>query len=197
MNPRYVVFDCLTFEEFETKTSLKTYHKRMEYLSELLKGQKHEPYLNIAERINIIDSKHLEKLKETAIKREWEGLIIRRDCLYEGKRTNNMLKIKQFQREEFKVLNIETGLFRIIKNNQEESITTMTSIIIQLDEEEHTCSVGSGFTLQMREDYFSNPSKIIGKYVCIQYFEKSSDKNGKPSLRFPTFVLNYEKKRDL
>lgn len=196
-NPRYVIFDTLTFEEFKSKTSERIYSQRLDSLRKVLKGKKHEPYLGIVECIEIVNEKHLEKLKETATKKEWEGLILRKDCEYEGKRSNSMVKIKKFQTEEFKVIDTETGPFRIVVEGKEETIETLTAVIIKLDDEGNTCSVGSGFTLEERKKYYKKPKEIVGKIIGVQFFERSKDRTGKPSLRFPVFVANYGDKRDV
>lgn len=196
-NPRYIIFDALTFEEFTSKTSKRIYSERLEHLVKLLNGKKFHPYIALAERIKVKDGNHLQKLRETATKKEWEGLILRKDYYYEGKRSNNMVKIKNFETDEFTVLSIETGPFRIVKNGEEKEIETMTALVIQIDDDGNTCSVGSGFTLEFREKCYENPNSIIGNKIGVKYFEKSKDKNGKPSLRFPIFLIDYGKMRTL
>jgi DNA ligase 1 len=116
LNPRYCIFDHLTFKEFESKSSDRIYSERMEDMKKLLEGKKSEPYVRIVEIIKIKDKTHLEKLSETATSREWEGLILRKDIEYEGKRTNNMVKVKTFQQEEFKVVDMNLSMMRFYIN---------------------------------------------------------------------------------
>ena len=35
---------------------------------------------------------HFQELAELATKNNWEGLILRKDCEYKGKRSNDLLK---------------------------------------------------------------------------------------------------------
>ncbi len=142
-----------------------------------------------------MNEKHLEKLKETATKKEWEGILIRKDTGYEGKRSNNMVKIKQFSDAEFKCIDMTIGNMRFIVDGKDVEIETMRNITIDLDG--NPVDVGSGFSLEERNLYKENPQLILDKIVCISYFETSTDKNGKPSLRFPTFKGLYGKKRKL
>ena len=53
-------------------------------------------------------------------------------------------------------------------------------------------SVGSGFSLEERSRYYENPKLIIGKEITVQYFEKSKDKQGIESLRFPVVKHVFE-----
>jgi DNA ligase-1 len=49
--------------------------------------------------------------------------------------------------------------------------------------------VGSGFTIEQRQDFHKNPNKILGKIITVQYFQESQNQDGGISLRFPTFKI--------
>ena len=72
----------------------------------------------------------------------------------------------------------------------EKTIETLTNVIIE--HKGNTVSVGSGFSLEERSRYYENPNLIIGKEITVQYFEKSKDKDGKESLRFPVVKYVFE-----
>lgn len=185
MNPRYVVFDMLTPKEFESKESVKKYSERMAELRRFVEENKLMTNISVAECIQIKDEKHLQKLKETASKKEWEGLILRKDEIYEGKRSNNMIKVKKFKDGEYECIDLQTGKMRFIINGKDKEIETMSRITI--DYHGFPVDVGTGFSLEERNMYAKNPDLIVGKVVCISYLEESKDKDGKPSLRFPSF----------
>lgn len=194
-NPRMYVFDMVTLEEFHAAESERTFEERINVLCETLTDDL-EPVLTVATQTVLRDEEHLTELANEAIENEWEGVMIKNGhASYEAKRTNNLLKVKKFEREEFKVKSVERGPFRVVKNGKEAEIVTMTNIII--DVRGYDVSVGSGFSLEERELYSKQPGKIMGKMVSIQYQEESTDKNGKPSLRFPTFKGLYDGKRDI
>lgn len=190
-NPRYLLFDMITLEEFEKGASTRTYSERIQHLKDTLKNRKYDPYLAITEQIRIRHEAHLEKLQTSAIERGWEGLILRKDCGYEGKRGNNMVKIKKFQDEEFKCIGLSVGKMRFIIEGKDTEIETMKNITI--DHNGTEVNVGSGFTLEEREYFKDHPKEIVGKVVTIAYFEKTEDN----SLRFPTFKCLHGKKRKL
>ena len=46
----------------------------------------------------------------------WEGLMLRADRQYKGKRSKDLLKYKAFSDAEYEVVDTEMGPFRYIKN---------------------------------------------------------------------------------
>ena len=72
----------------------------------------------------------------------------------------------------------------------------MTAVTIKLDNK-WIVNVGSGFSLEERRKYYKHPEDIIGKEICVSYFEKTKNKKGGKSLRFPTKVHIYSEKRDV
>ena len=136
----------------------------------------------------------LEEWKLKGSNQNWEGLMLRLDTGYKGKRSNDILKVKNFYTEEYHVKGYETGTMRTISEETglEVVIETLTSVTI----EHKGCDVGvgSGFSMAERKDFFKNPKKIVGKMISVRYFEETQDKNGKYSLRFPTFVGFYDQK---
>ena len=121
--------------------------------------------------------------------------MLRLDTVYKGKRSNDLLKKKQFFTEEYKVLGVETGPMRVIdpQTGLEQSIQTLTSVVIE--HKGNPVHVGSGFNQADRLKFFNNQDLIVGKTISVRYFEECQDKTGKQSLRFPTFVALHGDKR--
>ena len=173
------------------------YGVRFKYLQDSLKSVQLK-YISLVENITCISSDSLVLLCRDYIARGFEGAMIRLDRLpikatktreyaevdigYESEALNNkrrswsLLKYKDFQDAEFKIVGIEeeydlagqpkgrTGAFR-------------------LDVGDGRIFKASGLTDHIKEDSWCNPDKYIGKYGTIKYFELSSD--GIP--RFPNF----------
>ena len=129
---------------------------------------------------------------EFADQNGWEGIMLRKDTGYKGKRSNDLLKVKKMHDDEYVVQDVESGPFRIIDpgTGLETTIETMTNVIIE--HKGNPVSVGSGFTIGQRQKYYTSPDKIIGKEITVQYFEESQDKTGKHSLRFPVCKFVFE-----
>lgn len=197
-NYRYHVFDMLTVDEFWSISSDDILSDRVERWEDVF-GKKDKLLCN--GKIKKVDQtlyeeKKFEKLVLYASENKWEGLMLRMDAKYKGKRSNDILKYKNFNTEEYKVIRTETGPMRIIdeQTGLEKTIETLKNVIIEHKNQE--VSVGSGFTLQQRNQFYKHPDKIINKIISVQYFEESKDKTGKLSLRFPTFKFLYGDDRD-
>ena len=72
----------------------------------------------------------------------------------------------------------------------------MLSAVI-IEHKGNTVRVGSGFSIEQRREFHSDPSKILGKVITVQYFEESKNQNGEYSLRFPVIKHVYENGRDV
>lgn len=190
-NPLLLAFDMLTLEEFENKKGNIRYTQRVERLKEWYSLQSWETSNKVAKHLSVINyeiysPEVLKEWEERVKKYNWEGLMFRKDIGYEGRRTQNLLKMKLWQSEEFQVTNIENGPITVVENGVAKQKILMSSITIKLSENEF-CNVGSGFSQEDRELYYKNPNLILGHQVEIKYFEKTLNQNGKISLRFPIF----------
>jgi len=181
-NPRYLLFDLISMKEFNDKKGTNKLSDRFELLKQTIPADSET--LSVLEQTLIGSAEELHTLLEDADARGWEGLILRRNVGYEGKRGKNMLKCKTFHDAEYVVDSIDTGPFRIIDNGIETTIDTMTNV--NITHKGNPVSVGSGWSLDERKHFFANPSEIVGKVITVKYFEESVNKNGKISLRFPT-----------
>jgi DNA ligase-1 len=124
----------------------------------------------------------------------WEGLMLRKDAPYQGKRSNDVLKVKQFYDAEYVVVDIENAVNRVIVDGKEVEEMMMRNVVIE--HKGNRVQVGSGFNHEQKRYYFENPNEIIGKQITVQYFEETKNQNGGISLRFPTVKAIYENGRD-
>ena len=95
-NPRYVMFDYLTLKEFDAKESVKTLAERIMRFSKLDTMINDQDSLSILEQVVVSDDDHFAKLKADAEKAGHEGVMLRKNVGYEGKRSQNLLKVKKF-----------------------------------------------------------------------------------------------------
>jgi DNA ligase-1 len=105
------------------------------------------------------------------------------------------LKAKKFHDAEYVVKGITYGPIRIIVNGKEVT-ETMTSQIV-IEHKGFEVGVGSGFTIEQRQEFYKDASKIVGKTVNIQYFEETQNQEGGFSLRFPVLKHIYENGRNI
>ena len=194
-NPMYIVFDLLEPDEFDSKTSKRTYGDRYHNMKFWL-TQNHPPFktMRVLDQIGY-NKETFDKMQEKARKSGWEGLMLRKNCEYKGKRSRDVLKVKEFYDYEYKVLGIEIGPFRINTPEGERTIETMTAV--NIEHKGYKVSVGSGFTLQERKEFYKDPSKIVGKIITVTYFEETENDKEGISLRFPTFKCLHGSKREV
>jgi DNA ligase-1 len=127
-------------------------------------------------------------------KEGWEGIMLRKDTFYRGKRSSDILKVKQFHDAEYTVVDIQNGPFRVIVDGKEVEEDVMRHVVIE--HKGYRVDVGSGFSLEQRRLYKENPNAILGKQITVQYFEESFNQHGGISLRFPTVKAIYETERN-
>lgn len=190
-NPYYYIFDQLTMEEFTSKISVRTFQQRLDVLMQL--PQVDSPYFTVLPQYRGDDTVFAEMIKSSK-DQNWEGLMLRKDTTYKGKRSSDILKVKSFQDDEYIVKDIEIGLNRVIVEGKEVSEEMLKNIIIE--HKGHRVQVGSGFSIDQRRYYYHHPEELIGKQVTVQYFQESRDQNGGYSLRFPVIKAIYKENRD-
>lgn len=191
-NPKYKIFDMLTTEEFDAQSGSRKLSSRLKRLYGIgFSGDILDP----VDQIRIESASHLTEMTDAAVNAGWEGLIIRKDVGYEGKRTNNMLKVKKFFDAEYVVKDIITGPIRFIDNGKEREEEMLSAITVE--HKGYDVSVGSGFSMEFRRQVYQNPSLLLGKTVTVAYFEETTNKQGTISLRFPTVKAIYENGRDI
>lgn len=194
-NPRYCIFDLLPLQDFEDGYSPLLFEERQANLQQLMNSFGSSNCLARVSQTRVTSWEHLQQLKDAAVAANWEGLIIRKNCVYESDRSNNMLKVKVFIDAEFIVEDVEMGPIRYIAYtpegiSYEKEDVMLSAIMIRF--KDNIVRVGSGFSLAERQQYFSNPNDLIGKQVTVKYFQETVDENGKPSLRFPTLKYIWE-----
>ena len=178
----FVIFDLLPYEEFVKGESTLTHSKRNEILEEIdmyfeslgleylrtvpcyFEGG-YDPYIinNILRQTDAIGL---------------EGVMINRDATYKCKRSNDILKVKSFFYNDLKCLAVNEG--------EGEFKGTLGSITVNY--KSYKVNVGSGFTKEQREYYWTHPEEIVGHIVCVKCKgESRNSKDDSVSLNFPIF----------
>ena len=194
-NPKYVMFDYLTKTEFDSKESKATLAERIARFSKLDTKIEDQESLSVLEQIVVNDDDHFASLKSKAEEKGFEGVMLRKNVGYEGKRSQNLLKVKKFYDAEYVVESIDFEDHRIIRDGKEVTVRMMAQAYI--NHKGYEVKVGSGWNQEQRLKYEANPELIIGKTITVQYFEESKNQQGELSLRFPTVKHVYENGRNV
>lgn len=208
-NPMYQVFDFLELSEFEAGEGDVTLMARQIMLNALFMSDV-DPDTATLQELNLLpkithakilpqivveSQEHFDELVADAEKLGYEGIMIRKNVGYEGKRTQNLLKVKQMDDDEYEVVGYEVDVMRVIEDGVEIEEEMLKNV--QILEQGDPVSVGSGFSIAQRRQFYKNPEEIVGMIITVNFFEKTKDQTGKNSLRFPVFKGIYGDTRDV
>lgn len=182
-NLEFHIFDVLTVDEFKKGKSKKTYEQRRNTLDTVISTYITDdtPNIKVLPVMYVGDDKEMIPAYASAVESQgYEGIMVNTaNGLYQSKRVNDLLKVKSMKTADLLVVSIVEAI-----DGQFEGLLGRVNV----EYKGGLVGVGSGFTLEERKRFISNPDEICGKIIEVQFFEESVDeKTGQPSLRFPVF----------
>lgn len=194
-NPKHIIYDFLTQDTFWGLEKGEPLASRLQNLKKLV-GSQNFKHIQILDQVVLHSPQFLTELQTRARECGWEGLMIAQNVPYEGKRTNHLLKIKDFQDGEYIVQDIVLG--NQTRSTESGSVKVNTTAALVIEHAGNLVKVGSGMSWEQRDFWKDHPEEIIGKTIGIRYFEETVDKKtGLKSLRFPTLYIVYGDSREL
>lgn len=177
---QFTIFDIVWKQEFENGQSSEGYRKRREDLDEFSEILSEETHVSILPSLYCgTDQKRIWQLLDKMVAEDKEGLMVNLDVPYKRKRHNGILKVKRFYTMDLRILRCEEGSGRFEG--------TLGSIVVDYAGTE--VGVGSGFSDEQRDWFWSHQCDVVGRLAEVKYKEISYDKTtGKQSLQFPVFV---------
>lgn len=191
-NPAYMVFDMLSNKEFDNTKGDLLLEDRLRTLRPWIESSD-SGILRYTYQYKITDNDHFKYWSEMSNQEGWEGIMLRKNVGYEGKRTKNLVKVKKFFDAEYEVLDADYDKHEVVRNGRSETIEMLAQVYIE--HKGHQVKVGSGFSQDQRIKYMTE--NIIGKLITVQYFEETHNDKGGISLRFPTVKHIYDGNRDM
>ena len=186
-------FDMLTLEAFTEGRTSTLFSER---LSMLHRAYHTKPRLGswkvkLVPQLAIRSQDHFDIKLRDALNSGWEGLILRKDAPYKGKRSKDIYKVKKKGDAEFKVLGTINGTMSIVIDGKEVEVPAMSAVTISY--KGNTVKVGSGWSVKERRRFYAHPNQIIGKIITVEFMEESMDsKTGLPSLRHPVVKVIHD-----
>ena len=181
----YNVFDLLSLDEWDSGSSDETLFSRYDFLrNDIFYGKDLKHIQLVPELYRGNDKSAITKWFNYSKVQGWEGIMIKLDSYYLRTRTANMLKVKEFETLDLVVLRVNEGTGK--------HQGRLGSVTVDFDGNE--VDVGSGFDDFDRERLWRMPELIVGKTIEVQFFEKTRNERGEPSLRFPVYkCTRYDK----
>lgn len=141
--------------------------------------------IDCIDKVNV-DEKELFEIFHEYKDKGFEGLVIYNTSnIWQPKRVKDILKLKGAYSCDLKVLDVFEH-----KNGSK-----LGGVIV--DYKGHELKVGSGFSDEEREKFWTDKNKIVGKIIEIEYFTISTNKEGLESLRHPVFKKIRTDKNDV
>lgn len=187
----FIVFDLIPIDEFFIGKSKLKYKDRLKQLRQLKAEAIEKGLINLdipkvyyeGTDINVID-----EYLAIADSEDKEGLMAIKDCEWKNKRHNGILKVKKFLTADCSIIGYEEG------DGKYKGV--LGSFII--DYKGNKVNVGSGYSDEQREEYWTNRDKYISRILEVKYKEETMDKKTKLiSLQFPTFVCIREEGKEI
>lgn len=182
-NLKLVVFDIFPLEEFWSgKSKLSYLDRKHTYLKQFAENLKNNPTENL-DLVPIVyegtDHSQIWKWLDYAEEHDWEGCMVNLDAPYECKRVKTLIKVKKFFDVSLRVVDIEEGTGR--------NKGRLGAIVCKYYD--NTVKVGSGFSDEQRDYYWSHKDEIVNKIIDVKYKEITTDKKTDlKSLQFPVYL---------
>ena len=126
------------------------------------------------------DKEIIEEYTKKYVEQGYEGAMLRHDTFsYDFKRSDLLLKVKFFKEIDLKIVEIQEG------QGKYEGI--LGSLKCTSDDGLISVDVGTGFSDNLRKQFWAKRTELMGSLVEVKYQEVSVDKDGNKSLRFPVF----------
>lgn len=195
---KYIIFDCITNDDFDSGVSKLSYKDRKDKLL-YLKGTISKLGIKNIEIVEFLyegyeDSK-IDYWLNYATEHDMEGIMLNYNVPYQSKRHAGIIKVKKFYTMDLQIYSVDEGDGRLSGTLGKVNVIFEPNGYTYNDR--NLVGVGSGFSDELRSDIWNNKNKYIGKFIEVKYKNISKDKiTGMPSLQFPVFVRFREDKKD-
>jgi len=127
-------------------------------------GWTHPGHIRVVKSVLISSVDELDAEYKRLLADDWEGQMIRVDGPYHNKRTSNLLKRKEFQDEEFVIVDIEEG---------SGNWTGAAKSVICRHPDGRTFNSNIKGDFEYLQEVLNNKDSLIGRTATVQFFEKT------------------------
>ena len=167
--------------EYHIYDVLDTTLKFSERIDWLWQNMTHDGSIKLVTTHLVENTTELDALYELYLAESFEGQMIRVDAAYEQKRSKNLLKRKEFQDAEYRIVDIGEGL-----GNR----SSMAGYAILENKDGTNFRSNIKGTHEFLTELWKNKYNIIGEQATVQFFNLTPD--GVPRFPYVTAIRNYE-----
>jgi len=177
---QYWIYDC---PKIGKVTERAMFSLRFTTLQNLLQGSTiaHD-CIKLVPTAEVETQKGLDGLYNEYLRDGFEGQMVRRDMAYEQKRSTFLLKRKEFQDAEYKVIDIHEG------NGNRQGTAKHLVLIDRRSHQTFHSNIKGNF--EYLAEILNNKDEYIGKLATIKFFEKTPD--GIPRFPYAIGFRDYE-----
>jgi len=181
---RYHIFDTLQDNEFARKACYRNMHLRIRQMNDEAESMDFAGMTAFEFVITRQCDNWAEVYEAHAdyLGMGYEGTIVRLNKMYEFKRTDNLMKIKEMLSQDCKIQQVVRG--------KGKNKNVMGAIRVLQEDGQTICEVGTGFSDEMRQDFWDKQQELGERIVEIKYQELTPD----GVMRFPVFLRFREDK---
>lgn len=172
----FFAFDWIPTSVFDRGQGGPTWSQRQRHLQDIL------PVGTQIRLLEQVPHPEMPRMWREVERHGWEGLILRLDCPYEGKKSRKMLKRKTQADDEFAI--VDASASTQLVPGSAESAQALEHVAIMYKDQR--VWVGGGFSWAQRLKYGQNPEILIGKHVTVKHYGETTDREGRHSLRHPS-----------
>lgn len=173
---------CETLEYwiYDVADSTKTFEERLEILKDLKELFSDSVKVKVLEHVETNSFKEIQDLHNKWVSEGYEGLVARKPTsTYQfGKRGSDMIKVKEYMEQEFKIIDYKDGL-------RDEDFC----FILETEDNKPFAAKPIG-NRELKDQYMNDIDNIIGKFGTVKFFEWSKD--GVPQQPIFQVVRDYE-----
>lgn len=203
-NPKFKIFDMITQTDFDNESSTTLLSERLVNLTEKCSILKDSNTVEVLQQEQVSDMNIFNSWLDESRTKKWEGFMVRKDTTYKGKRSKDLLKVKEMMDDEYVIVDTVPGNVRYIKYIPQPDGSKISTEVeeemvsnLVIEHKGNLVDVGSGLSMKQRQAFYKDNSLIVGKTCTIQFFEYTVNKQGKESLRFPVLKHVFENGRDI
>lgn len=150
-------------------------------------GYHHKSIRILGSKHNIRDEDELCATHSSFCAGGYEGTMVRNTAMpYEGKRSNNLLKMKDFDDDEFKIIGVKEGLGGLVGH-------AASFILVTKEGVEFKAKLTGSF--ERLKWIFNNPTSVIGKMATVKY-QGITNKNNVPRFPVAKDIRGFEDRKD-